>query len=77
MGEVSAEEATAVDAGPTVERASDDDQAAAKRALGRLVGDPDRAFAIYTEAIKGFGGVAAAPFIGALIAIGEAARGDG
>ncbi len=76
MGEVSAEEVTSVDdagaSGPRFERAGTDLQTAAKRALGELVGDAERARAIYAEALVGFGEVAPFPLCQMLVAIAEA-----
>lgn len=57
MGEVSAEEIDAGKGGPAIERASDEEQAKAKRALGRLVGgDGARAMDIYVTTLDHFDG---------------------
>lgn len=79
MGEVSAEEISdgpaAGATGPGFERASDEEQRAAKRALGAIIGEPEAARSIYAEAIVGFGEVAPAPLCRMLAAVHDARQG--
>lgn len=52
-----AEEMPGEQKAPEIERASEDLQRSAKRALGRLTNDPDRAMSIWTEVVNAFGGI--------------------